>query len=251
MEENEKKTRSPQFPFINLEKCVARARELEAAYGQSAGRSANIVKVWGYAEKSSGGSQTMAALSAFGLLDDEGNGDGRKLKLSSLALTILKDKRPGKAVEALKIAALRPKAINELWKEWGISRPPTHECISSLHLDKKYKEDAAERVLKIYDDTISYANLVQTNEEEDNIEFLKEADDDAKVEKLTKNVPIMSNERVVFSHELKPNQGYRILVTGEVDLDMVKSLEAFAAFQKTLVNTSSKSSHDEEGNISN
>src|SRR5207244_4315932 len=112
MEEADKKVaRSPQFPFISLERCVARAKEFEAVYGQNSGRPVNVVKAWGYTEKGSGGIQTIAALAAFGLLDDEGSGDTRKLRLSPLAITILKDKRPGAAESALKQAAIKPKVL--------------------------------------------------------------------------------------------------------------------------------------------
>lgn len=45
----------------------------------------------------------------------------------------------------------------------------------------------------------------------------------------------MANERGVFAHELRPNQGFRIVVTGEVDSAMVQAMAAFATFQKALV----------------
>ncbi len=78
MEDGAKKARSPQFPFIPLEKAISRAREFEAVYGQNAGRPTNVVKTWQYTEKSSGGIQTVAALAAFGLLQDEGGGEQGK-----------------------------------------------------------------------------------------------------------------------------------------------------------------------------
>lgn len=48
-------------------------------------------------------------------------------------------------------------------------------------------------------------------------------------------VALMANERVVFAHEIRPNQALKIVVTGEVDEDMVKALKAFAEFQGMLV----------------
>jgi hypothetical protein len=245
MEDINKKSRSPQFPFIPLDKCIARAREFEAQYGVNTGRPANVVKSWGYSEKSSGGIQTLAALSAFGLIDEQGAGDERKVKLSSLAMTILKDKRHGNAEAAIRDAALKPKVIQGLWAEWGANRPPNHECISFLHLDKNFTEDAAERLLKIYDATVSFAGLAngdKKSDEEDSI------DDDIEVQVdplppqssfVAKGlVPVSTGERVVFAHEIRPNQGFRILVTGEVDSAMLKALEAFARFQKELLSPS-------------
>ncbi|MFZ5524972.1 MAG: hypothetical protein ACOY9D_12960 [Pseudomonadota bacterium] len=238
-EDSAKKARSPQFPFISLGKCVDRAKELEAEYGSNSGRPSNIVKAWKYAEKSSGGIQTIAALVAFGLLEELGTGDERKLKLSPLAMTILKDKRPSNAEKAIKEAAIKPKVIQELWAEWGANRPPDHECQSILHLDKNFTEDAAQRLLKVFDDTISYAKLAEEDKNEDN-EPEEGENEGGKTPPPPPpspkgKVPIMHCERVVFAHEIRPNQGFRIIVTGDVDADMVKALEAFTGFQKLLI----------------
>ncbi len=246
--EDKKAVRSQQFPFIPLEKCVARLREFEAAYGQSAGRPTNVVKTWGYTEKGSGGAQTIAALSAFGLLDDDGVGDTRRLKLSALGISILKDKRAGAAESALKVAATKPRAIAELWKDWGTSRPPDPEALSILHIDKKYREDAAERLLKIYDATIRFAGLVVSENSDDNEELDGEVNAEvgepleapkskvapAATDKLGK-VPLMTGERVVFAHELRPNQSFKIVVTGDVDAALLKALEGFAKFQASML----------------
>lgn len=246
MDEDDKKvSRSPQFPFITLEKAVIRVKEFEVAYGQNAGRPLNVVKTWGYTEKASGGIQTIAALASYGLLLDEGSGDTRKLRLSPLAVTILKDKRAGAAEAALKQAAIKPKVLAELWAEWGTNRPPDHECLSILHIDKKFREDGAERLLKIYDSTVRYANLVSSAKNADN----SDVGDDAEEEVLDKGdtppppplveksgkVPLMSGERVVFAHELRPNQSFKIVVTGEVDAALLKALEGFAKFQASML----------------
>ncbi len=159
--------RSPPFPFISLAKAVERAEQLEAAYKRSAGRVANVLGVWNYTAKSSGGAQTVGALKGFGLLEDEGAGSDRKVKLSDLAIQILKDSRPGKREEALKKAALNSKAIAKLWEKWGADRPPDAECISELHIDGHYTEDAAKRLLRVYDDTLAYAKLTGNDSDSD------------------------------------------------------------------------------------
>lgn len=45
----------------------------------------------------------------------------------------------------------------------------------------------------------------------------------------------MENERVVFAHELRPNQSFRIVVAGDVDAAMLKALKAYAEFQSHLL----------------
>ena len=57
----------------------------------------------------------------------------------------------------------------------------------------------------------------------------------------------MDNERVVFAHEIRPNQSFRIVVSGEVDAAMVKALKAFAEFQSTLLGVPSATRAKEVG----
>jgi hypothetical protein len=47
-------------------------------------------------------------------------------------------------------------------------------------------------------------------------------------------VSLMENERVVFYHEIRPNQSFRIVATGDVDAEMIKALKAFADFQEAI-----------------
>lgn len=249
VEDDDKKlVRSPQFPFIPLQKAIERTREFEVHYGPNAGRVANAVKTWKYGEKSSGGIQTIAALSAYGLMSDEGSLDARKLKVTPLALTILKDKRPGAAEEAIRKAALNPKIIAKLWADWGASRPPDAECISTLHLDMKFTEEAAGRLLRIYDATIGYAKLVDEDKSEDNAPdgdgaFDPDAFDEPPPRKSKKasatpepeKVQLMANERVIFSHEVRPEQSFRVVAVGAVDEAMVRAISAFVKFQKELL----------------
>jgi hypothetical protein len=151
--------RSPPFPFISLEKAIERAKQFEAQYKKSAGRISNVLTLWDFGLKSSGGSQTVAALKAFGLVETEGSAGDRKIKLTDLAQRILKDERPGKRDEGIKEAALKPKSLAEHWDIWGTDRPPDAECLSELTLERGYTEDAAVRFLRVYDDTVKYAKL--------------------------------------------------------------------------------------------
>ena len=49
----------------------------------------------------------------------------------------------------------------------------------------------------------------------------------------------MENERVIYSHELRPGQTIRIFALGAVDNDMVDALKAFAELQEKLANRAS------------
>ena len=64
------KVRSPSFPFISLPGAVHRARELYTAERRNLVSVDVAVAHWGYSPKSSGGKQTIAALRAYGLLEE-------------------------------------------------------------------------------------------------------------------------------------------------------------------------------------
>jgi len=95
-----KKERSPNFPFIPLKKAVDRAEALHANHKKEAARLVAIAPSWGYGVKSSGLLQTVAALKQYGLVEDLGSGEDRKVQVSDLARRIIVDQRPGAREEA-------------------------------------------------------------------------------------------------------------------------------------------------------
>src|SRR5688572_11661149 len=108
-----KKDRSPSFPFVTLTKAIVRTRELYAVAKRHDMRLAEAAAAMRYGAKSSGAIQTLAALIAYGLVDDNGSGPDRKFRVSDLGFKLLEDQRPGAKEAALAEAALRPKMIAE------------------------------------------------------------------------------------------------------------------------------------------
>ena len=155
--------RSPAYPFIPLDKALARAEALRKAIGNKADtRVVSAMGHWGYGEKSSGGIQTAAALKHFGLIDDSGSGRDRRLKLSELALRILLDQRPDSVErkQLIQRSALLPKMHQELWERWGRDLPVDAELRHYLLLDRGFNENGAEDFIREYKATISYAGLL-------------------------------------------------------------------------------------------
>jgi hypothetical protein len=156
-----KRQRSPAYPFINLETAIKRAKEFYAQEGRNAAPLKVAVKHWGYEEKSSGGLQTAAALMSFGLMQDEGTRDNRKLKLTPTALTILLDERPDSEsrAQAIKTAALTPKIHQQIWRRWGSSQTSDANIkhLLILELNPPFNPNTAEVVIKVYRDTIAFA----------------------------------------------------------------------------------------------
>src|SRR6516225_4493602 len=147
--------RSPSFPFISLGRAIERARAIAEVHKRSATSLTALGKALGYAPKSSGLLQTVAALRAYGLIEDIGQGEDRRIRLSDLAWRILHDTRLGVCQEAIREAAMRPRLIAEYAKKWLPNRPTAHDCISELHLDRGFNTEAAKLFFKIFDETIS------------------------------------------------------------------------------------------------
>jgi len=158
-EDKAKKERSPSFPFISLEKAVGRASALYEKHKREAARLTAVAPTWGYGTKSSGLLQTVAALKQFGLVEDFGSGEERKVQLSDLGRRILIDERPGAKEAALREAAKRPRLIAEYVDRWVPDRPSDSHCVSELQFDRGFTSEAARSFLRVFDDTVAFAKL--------------------------------------------------------------------------------------------
>jgi hypothetical protein len=154
--------RSAGYPFIPLGKALERAGELRKAVGKSDTRMLSAVHHWGYGPKSSGGIQTIAALKHFGLLEDSGSGEDRRVKLTDRALRILLDERPNSAdrIDLIKRCAITPKMHSELWQRWGRELPVDEEIRHYLLFDRDFNENGARDLIAVYKATLDYAGLL-------------------------------------------------------------------------------------------
>lgn len=164
-----------RFPFINLEKAVARADQLYQA--DPRGRPLALgtaFAAWGYSDKSSGGHQTVAALKMYGLAMDSGANEDRRIGLTQAALHYFADEREAERSKALKRFALMPKLIAAVWNEWEAKPPSDNVARSHLKIDRKLNEQSARSFLGIYKDNINYANLGARHTSSDLQEEIKE-----------------------------------------------------------------------------
>lgn len=153
-----KKERSPSYPFIPLKKAEDRAKQFWERHRREAARVPTIAATWGYEPKSSGFMQTIAALKQYGLLEDLGRGEDRKIQLSELGRRLVADQRPGAREAALKEAAMRPSLFQE-YRRWIIDPPSDAHRLSDLELDRGFGEAAAKLFLRAFDETVAYAGL--------------------------------------------------------------------------------------------
>ncbi len=162
-----KRTRSPAYPFVNLETAITRAQEFFNAEQRNAANWNVAVKHWGFVEGSSNGASTLAALTSFGLLQDEGIGDNRTVRLTKNALRILLDKRPDSRERAdlIKQAALTPKIHQQLWEKWGNDLPSDATLRHTLLLEwpTPFNENYVDGFIREYKDTIAFAKLAESD----------------------------------------------------------------------------------------
>jgi hypothetical protein len=161
------KERSPSFPAITLTKALEKVAALYVAAKRHEMRIENVASAWGTGAKSSGTQQAIAALIAFGLVEDSGAGDARKFKVTDLAFKALEDQRPGAKEAALAQAALMPKLIAEYAEKWRDGRPADGICTSELRIDRGFTDDGARAFLKVFDDTLRYAKVASADKSAD------------------------------------------------------------------------------------
>ena len=171
--EKRKRVRSPNFPAIDLQEAIKRAKEF---YNQEDRHPANIEvasRHWGYKNFNSGGAMVIAALISFDLMESEGVGSNRRIKLSPLGLRIVLDSRPisEERTEGLQKAALTPKIHQELWKLWGKSLP-SQENMQFHLLTRGFNKGTVDKFIEGYKNTLAFASLLEdgiispVNEEE-------------------------------------------------------------------------------------
>lgn len=122
-------------------------------------------KSWELGEKGSLGRQTVAALRYFGLIEYEGQGANRLVKLTETALKILLDKRPESTErwELIKEVARNPTIYAQMWKEWGPDLPSEGTIETYLVRDNGFSETAAPELITSYKDTLDFARLGQSD----------------------------------------------------------------------------------------
>lgn len=152
--------RSPSYPAMSLKVSIDRMVAFDKYFGRHSAPVDKAALAWGMKAKSSQAFSTLAALKSFGLI---GYGDGRTAALSTDGRNYLRAQQDSVKQEILGRCALKPKAISTYWAKWGADRPPDPICLDELVLKGDFNQNAAPAFLKVYDDTIAYAGLANSD----------------------------------------------------------------------------------------
>ncbi|WP_128958164.1 hypothetical protein [Bradyrhizobium guangzhouense] len=263
-----RKERSPSFPFIGLSKALDRARAVYAHAKRHEARLSDLAAAWGMGLKSSGTIQTVAALVAYGLLEDQGSGETRKFKVTELALRALEDQRPGAREAAQAEAALKPRLIAEYVEKWKEGRPADGICISELRFERSFTEDGAKAFLKVFDDTAGFTKGAESDKKPDpatqpdgqklgeNGDKLGDKPDVPKGDhkpplhkppvKHTERRILMEGERELTTGMLAKGASFRLIVSGKIGVKEIERLIQKLSIDKEILADEDDARPDDE-----
>lgn len=159
-----KRTRSPNFPAITLEKSLSLVQTLFDRYSRNPVAGEVATKGLGYSPKSSGGKQAIAALSAYGLIQVEGLGAEKKIAVSDLAFKILADKRElsPEREAAIYEAALNPLIIQKLIERYPNGLPADDALEWELVSTYKFNRDSVRDFITAFRGTLAFAKVYES-----------------------------------------------------------------------------------------
>lgn len=172
----QKRERSPAFPFIALPAAIKRLMEFDEYSKRHPVPAKHSGKAWGMKGWTSQAQQTLAALKYYGFVEYRGSGASLEAILSTDGRTYLRAQQDSIKREVVKRAALKPKAFAKYFALWGTERPSNDICLDRLILKDGFNEATAKLFLNVYDATIAYASLADSDktsvDEEDQNEDL-------------------------------------------------------------------------------
>lgn len=160
-----KRQRSPNFPAEPLEKCIDVAKRLYDKYKRSTVAQVVAIQGLGFSPTSGGALQLFAALSAYGLLEANGSGKARTVKLSDRAFKIILDTRPysPERDELIKEAALSP-PIFKMIKEENPDHLPAEDALShDLKLRHDFNPNAVPGFIRVLTNTFEFAKTYESD----------------------------------------------------------------------------------------
>lgn len=157
------KKRSPNYPYIDLEKAVDLARSFFDAYQKNDAAVELTAKHWGFNGLNGSALKTIAAMDAYGLIDKDKK--NKRIKLSDSAIKLSLGGTPeNERTNILKQCALGPKLFDSLYNKYDFPLPPEQSLVYDLVTNEGFSsEDAASVAVKNFLNTLSYAGIQESD----------------------------------------------------------------------------------------
>lgn len=217
-----------RYPFIKLEAALTRAKELFEAAGEHPVTVPDAFVTWKYSEKSSGGHQTISALKMYGLIDDSGYNEQRRLFFTAPGLRYFRDEREDVLADLKREFALAPPLMRTLWGKWGVAPPADNIARSYLKIDLGLSDQNARAALGIYKENLDFAGVKAG----DKVPEIKTgaASQGGVGAVLPPPIPpapkgaLMAGERELTTGLLAKDASFRLIVTGEIGVKEIERL---------------------------
>lgn len=156
--------RSPNFPGVDLEQAISRARALYESSETHPVSLSGLAVIWEYAPKSSSFQKLIAALTAYGLVEIEGTGEKRQIKVSTVGERIIEDAPD--APQLIKVASVKPKLFETMWNKYrksGIPKDATFHDHLRWNTEHEFNKDSIAKFAANFRRTIDYAKLTESD----------------------------------------------------------------------------------------
>jgi len=163
--EKKSKVRSPNFPAFSLERSLECAVKLYERFAKNSVAFEVATKALGYSAKSSVGKQVMATLSYYGLIESQGIGEARKIKVSDLAFKIIFDKRQNSSDRgrAIREAALRPRLFKEIAEKNRDKLPDDAALEYELINEHSFNTGTVKDFISVFKKTMDFAKVYESD----------------------------------------------------------------------------------------
>lgn len=153
-----RKGRSPSYPAVDLDDAIRRVEQIYGSEGQHPTPLPAVLKHWNYRSLNGPAGLTLSACRKFELVDVEGRGDGREIRVSDLAVNILQNPNEAQRRAAIDVAALAPAAHRDLWDKYGATLPSDATVTWYLKRERGFTATGADEFVKEYRATLAYAH---------------------------------------------------------------------------------------------
>ena len=147
----------------------------------------------------------------------------------------------------LKQVALKPKWIAHFWGKWAADKVPDEIRLDTLVLDHKFNENAAPTFLRVYDETIAFAGLSDSDKVALPEDGTASEDEEGDLPDDSDNLPpppppggkkdikIMAGERELTTGILARDASFRLIVSGKIGAKEIDRLIAKLQLDKEIL----------------
>ena len=152
------KERSPGYPAMSLPQALGRVSAIYQVAKKHPLPVEQMHDVLGFSSNSGPAKKTAASLMQFGLLEAEGRGEERALRLTERALRIERDKdeKSSDRLAAIREAAEQPRVFKDLKEHYGTDLPASEIVETHLKLVLGFTDGAAPVVYKKFLETADF-----------------------------------------------------------------------------------------------